>query len=373
MTRTQIVAAAVAGILSLHGVAGTSAAKASDVIGALEYTQHNLVSDQAGVATTTDPNLVDPWGVAFQPTGAFWVGNQNTGVATLYDGLGVKTNSTFVIPAGATGGKGQPTGMVANPTRAFNVPGTALSAFFIFATLDGTISAWAPNLPVNPTNAVLAVDNSAAHAAYTGLEFGITAKGGFLYAANFRSGAVDVFDKNFKPANAQLSGTFKDPDIPADFAPFNIRNIDGNLYVSYAKQNAAKTFIEFGQGKGFVDEFDTDGNLISRIASGGQLNAPWGMAKAPDGFGLLSGSILVGNFGDGHIFGFSENILDQGPALSFVPMLGADGTPLTIPGLWSLGFGGGTNSSPDTLFFSAGPQLGQHGLFGSLTPASASH
>jgi uncharacterized protein (TIGR03118 family) len=374
LVRTMTMKAKLSFLAAQLGVVGLSASHAaraqqpSDKSSLLEYTQHNLVSDEPGLATTTDPTLVDPWGLAFQPTGAFWVGDQGKGVATLYDGIGTKVNATFVIPKGSqSSGVAGPTGVVANPTRTFNVPGTSLSSFFVFATLDGTISAWAPNLPTNPTFAVLAVDNSASHAVYTGVDIGINAKGAFLFAANLAAGRIDVFDNRFAPASGRLTGSFADPAIPTGYAPFNVRNVLGNLYVTYAKRNATKTFVETGAGEGFVDEFDTDGNLLSRIASGGALNAPWGVAQAPDGFGLLSGGVLIGNFGDGHIFGFGANLLNLGPKISFVPLLDANEQPFAVPGLWSLDFGGGANSTPDTLFFTAGIDGGQHGLFGSLT------
>lgn len=358
--------------LAAFGASHAGASPAGAVADALEYVQQNGVSDVPGLAATTDPLMVNPWGATFQPTGAFWVSDQKTGVATLYDGTGAKVTGTFTIPRGAqTAAATGPTGVVANPTRSFDVPGTALSSFFIFATRDGTISAWAPNLPVNPTFAVLAADNSASKAVYTGLDIGINVKGAFIFAANVASGHIDVFDHNFAAANSALTGTFADPQIPAGFAPFNVRNINGNLYVTYAQQNAAHTFVNTGAGLGYVDEFDTEGHLVSRIASGGSLNAPWGVTQAPDGFGLLSGAILIGNFGDGHIFGFDVNLLDNGPRISFVPLLGTNGQPFAEPGLWTIGFGGALNSSPDTMFFSAGIGGGQQGLVGSLTPVIA--
>lgn len=344
-------------------ICGLSSLANADGFQNLRYNQQNLVADTEGVATTTDPLLINPWGLAFQPTGAFWVNDSNSGVATLYDGVGVKTNATFTIPPGAGGiGRGQPTGLVANPTKAFLVPGTTLPAAFIFATRDGTISAWSPNLPTNPTTAVLAVDNSTTQTVYTGMDFGITRKGGFLYAADVAHGRVDVFDSKFAPANASLTGKFADPAIPAGFAPFNVRNIDGNLIVTYAKQNGARTFVTPGEGLGFVDEFDTDGNLIKRGNTFDVLNAPWGVARAPDGFGGLSGEILIGNFGDGHVFGLNNNLFPVGV------LLDKRGQAVTIPGLWSLEFGGGTNSSPDTLFATAGVGAAKHGLFASFSP-----
>ncbi len=327
------------------------------------YTVKNLVSDQAGRAVSQDPNLVNAWGVAFFPGGAFWVNDNATGLSTLYDGQGNVIPVAFTVPAppGQTT-PSAPTGIVINTTGDFLVPGTQLPAAFIFATEDGTISAWAGGLPKNPLAAVLAVDNSGAGAVYKGLEFGTTAAGNFIYATNFRAGTVDVYDSKFAPAGGQLLGSFADPKIQKGYAPFGIRNIAGNLFVSYAKQNAAKHDDTPGLGRGYVDVFDTDGRLLQRFASGGELNAPWGMALAPAGFGALSNTVLVGNFGDGVINAYS---LDG----RFVAPLGdRHGRPLVVDGLWGIYFGGAAAATPDTLFFAAGPGHESHGLFGSITP-----
>lgn len=327
------------------------------------FSQKNLVSDIPGKAVTTDPLLVDPWGVAFAPTGAFWINDAGTGVSTLYDGAGVKVPAVFTVPqpAGATG-VSAPTGIVWNSNSKFLVPTTKLPAVFIFATLEGTISAWAPALPTNPTSAVLAVDNSKTGAVYTGLDSGITAAGGFLYAANLSQGTVDVFDSTFAPAGQKLLGAFKDPTLPAGYAPFNVRNVDGALFVTYAKQNSTKTFVSPGPGNGLVDVFDTDGRFVRRFATGGELNAPWGVTVTPEGFAGVDSTILVGNFGDGLINSFEERGRYRGP------LTNRNGDAIAIPGLWTLSFGGAANSSQDQLFFTAGIDRGAHGLFGTLTP-----
>ncbi len=361
MRLQSTVVAAIASTLVFGTIA--NAAGPTDFLKSFEYTEADLVADQPNIAVTTDPALINPWGVAFQPTGAFWLSDRGAGVATLYTGKGAKVNPNFTIPPGVAGtGKGQPTGIVANPTKAFLVPGTTLPAAFIFATQDGTISAWASNLPVNPTTAVLAVDKSPIKGAYTGMDFGITSVGGFLYAANVNTASIDVFDGKFQPANASLTGTFRDPAIPAGFTPFNVHNVDGNLVVTYAKQNATRSFVTTGAGLGFVDEFDTNGNLLAHIAGGGFLDAPWGVARAPAGFGAFSGDIMVGDFGDGHIFGFNNGVLPVNI------LLDTAGKPVTLPGLWSLTFGGGAASNPDTLFFAQSVAKGTHGLFGSFSP-----
>ncbi|MEJ0093286.1 MAG: TIGR03118 family protein [Methylocella sp.] len=229
-------------------------------------------------------------------------------------------------------------------------------------TFQGSITAWAPNLPVAPTVAVTAVDNSKAGAVYTSIELGENDKGAFIYAANVHTGKIDVFDSTFKPANAELTGTFADPQIPAGFTPFGIHNIQGNLAVTYAKQNASKSFITAGAGVGFVDLFDTEGNLLQRLAAGGSLNVPWGVALAPIGFGGAGGEILVANFGDGHI-----NAFDGKGGVQM--LLNQSGQPIAAPGLWEIRFGGGTDSSPLALFITAGIDGGAHGQFSMLSPA----
>jgi uncharacterized protein (TIGR03118 family) len=329
------------------------------------YKQTNLVADEAGRALATDPNLINPWGVAFVPSGAFWISDNGSGHSTLYSGTGAVIPAVFNVPAPA----GQttpasPTGIVINTTSGFDVPGTKLPAAFIFATEDGTISAWAGGLPSNPLDAVLAVDNSAGGtgAVYKGLEFGTTAAGNFIYATNFRAGTIDVFDSNFAPANAKLLGTFTDPAIKPGYAPFGIRNIAGNLFVTYAKQDAAKHDDVKGAGHGYVDVFDTDGHLLQHFAAGGYLDSPWGIALAPQGFGALSNEILIGNFGSGAINAYDLSGNYRGSVTDKF------GRSIVIPGLWGLYFGGGLASTPDTLFFTAGPDHETHGLFGSLTP-----
>jgi len=363
---------AIAAVLTAAALLLTVGAQAEDPLTPFVYKRTGLVTDTAGVAgaaITIDPTLVDPWGLAFQPDGAFWVADQGTGVATLYGGDGTKVNATFTIPNPVAGKVSTgPTGMIWNPTgKSFVVPGTQLTSLFIFATLEGTIAAWAPNLPVAPTVAVTAVNNSQSGAVYTGLAFGVTQQGSFLYAANVNSGHIDVFDAKFQPANGQLPGSFFDPGMPAGFVPFGIQPLDdGNLAVTYALQNPQKNFILPNAGAGFVDIFDTDGELLQRLASGGPLNAPWGVTRAPAGFGGPSGQILVGNFGDGHLLAYNET----GDVVH--ALVDDQRQQIVIPGLWSLHFGGALASDPRALFFTAGVGQGQHGLFGALTPIDPS-
>ncbi|RQS72019.1 TIGR03118 family protein [Burkholderia sp. Bp8963] len=355
------------------------------------YVVTPLVSNLAGAAPKVDRVLQNAWGVAFSPAGSpFWVNDNATGCATLYDGTGTKVALQVsiplpgnVIPASAchpvsannppNPAPAAPTGMVWNPSSAFLVPGTKIQAVFIFATEDGTISAWAGGL-TPADHAVLAADNSstpsaASGAVYKGLVFGVNANGGFLFATNFRSGRIDVFGPNganglFTPA--KTDGGFIDPNIPAGYAPFGIANVDGDLFVTYAKQNAEKHDDVAGRGNGFVDVFDTDGHLLRRFASQGTLNSPWGITRASFAFGRFSGKILIGNFGDGHI-----NVYDNDGR--FVDQLeNAAGNPLAIDGLWTLTLGGGRNSSPDALYFTAGPNQEVNGLFGTIAPVNAS-
>jgi uncharacterized protein (TIGR03118 family) len=325
------------------------------------YKQTNLVSDGAVTAVTTDPNLKNPWGVANFPGGPIWIADNGTGVSTLYDGLGNIVPLTVTIPSPhGTSATATPTGIVWNPNSAEFLVAPKLAALFIFATEDGTISAW--NATASANAAMLEVDNSKGGngAVYKGLALATNATGVFLYATNFRAGTIDVFNSKFQ--QVKLAGSFSDPQIPAGYAPFGIDLIDGNLFVTYALQDAAKHDDQKGAGRGFVNVFDTDGHLIRRFTSHGALNSPWGIARAPLNFGPASGAILIGNFGDGRI-----NIFDS--AGTFRGQLQASGGhPVTIDGLWSLSFGSGTSTSPSTLYFTAGLNDEKDGLFGSLQP-----
>jgi uncharacterized protein (TIGR03118 family) len=344
----------------------------SPVCWAHGYTQKNLVSDVSDFSPVTiDPNLVNSWGIGFLLGSPFWIADNGTGVSTLYDGEGTPEPAgmplVVTIPAPG-GGTSAPTGLVANTTLVqFKVPGSPspTGAPFIFDTEDGTVAAWDP--AVNFTKASLVVDNStvtcsngATGAVYKGLAIGANKGGAFLYATNFRCATIDVFGTNFKPAS--VSGNFQDPNIPAGFAPFGIANINGNLVVTYALQNAAKHDDVAGPGNGFVDIFDTNGNLIERFASRGKLNSPWGIAAAPFNFGRFSMDMLIGNFGNGKINAFKIDGQFHGQ------LRDPSNQPIVIDGLWSLIFGGALNSDPGTLYFTAGPVEETHGLFGSLTP-----
>jgi uncharacterized protein (TIGR03118 family) len=334
------------------------------------YYKHNLVSDQPGVADFTDPNLVNAWGLATSATSPFWTCDAGTGLSTVYaasntPGAGLGTPNATLKPTvpGAGGSlKGTCTGIVANTaTTSFNISTTASPtlrpASFIFDTEDGTISAWANG--VDPAHAILVVDNSKT-AVYKGLAI-VATPAAQLYAANFRTGTIDVFDSSFKPV-ALAPGAFSDFAIPAGFAPFNVWNIGGNLYVTYAKQDANKQFDVPGPGNGYVAVFDTSGRLMKTLISGGPLNSPWGVAIAPATFGKFANDLLVGNFGDGTINAFDSN---TGAFLG--TLQDADGKNIVIPGLWALLVGnGGNGGDKDSVFFTAGPGGQKHGLLGSI-------
>jgi uncharacterized protein (TIGR03118 family) len=327
------------------------------------YQTNNLVSDGFVAADHTDPNLVNAWGIAFNPNAVVWVASNGAGVSTLYDGLGVPQTLVVTVPLpGSVSGASTPTGIVFNSSSDFKVSkgDTSGAAAFIFATEDGTISGWSPG--VDPTNAILMVDNSASGAVYKGLALGGNGTAHFLYATNFKTGQIDVFDSSFHPAT--LSGSFSDPKIPDDFAPFGIQNINGDIYVTYAKRDPATLDDVKGRGLGFVNVFDTNGTLIRRVATKGKLNAPWGLAMAPADFGKFSNRLLVGNFGDGRI-----NAFDIATSRAAGTLQTSQGHDLKIDGLWGLSFGNGVKDQPtNVLFFTAGPGDEAHGLYGSIEP-----
>jgi uncharacterized protein (TIGR03118 family) len=334
------------------------------------YQQHNLVSDGFVPADNHDSNLVNGWGVVFNPFGPVWVADNGTGVSTLYDGAGKPQPAAqplvVQIPAPANAsGPGTPTGIVFNASTGFTVSkgGVSGPSRFIFATEDGVIAGWAPN--VDPTHAILVVDNSASTTAvYKGLAMSAGGSGSLLYAADFRNNRIDVFDASFKPVTLQ-AGAFSDASLPSGFAPFGVQAINGDIYVSYAKQSADKHDDLAGKGNGFVNVFDPNGHLIRRVVSQGDLNSPWGMTLAPAGFGKFGNRLLVGNFGDGLI-----NAYDPMTGQFVGQLTEPDQRPIQIDGLWGLAFGNGFNMQPvDTLFFAAGPGAEKHGLYGRIDVA----
>lgn len=325
------------------------------------YTQTNLVSDTAGMAKVTDPNLSNPWGISFFPGSAFWIADNNSGVSTLYDAQGdIQALVVKIPPPNGVAAVAAPTGTVANSTQGFQVTsdGTTGPSLFIFDTEDGTISGWNGN----GTNAALAVDNSmgGAGAVYKGLALITNSTGTFLLAANFRAPALEVYDANFKLT--QLAGTFADPTLPAGFAPFGVHVIGSQVVVTYAMQDTAKHDPVNAPGNGFVSLFDLNGNFMRRVASNGNLNSPWGAVMAPASFGAFGGDLLVGNFGDGMINAFD---LSSGNFIGHLQ--DANGQPIINLSMWDMVFGAGGTGDPNTMYFTAGLADEQHGLFATLT------
>jgi len=343
------------------------------IVGVAEVSQNAYV-EQALVAAHTgapniDTNLVNPWGIATSAGSPFWVSDQATGLSTVYNSTGGVSATVVTIPTSAGGTTpSTPTGIIYNGTTNFAVPnsGTNAPAHFIFATQQGTISGWASGL----TTAALEVDNSAANARYDGLAIGTIGTNGayYLYAANFHAGTIDVFDSNYKPvtngAPLTTNGVpFTDTNVPAGFAPFNVQAIGGKLYVTYAMQDTNKLEDVAGAGNGYVDIFDTTGKLLQRFATNGPLNSPWGLALAPASFGPFSGALLVGNFGDGKI-----NAFDAALGTPLGPLLGTNGSPIVLSGLWGLIAGnGGNGGATNMLYFTTGGSRAQtNGLLGGI-------
>lgn len=351
-------------VLAAIGAIGLSGVGAQAGIARGSYQQTNLVSDIPGMAQHFDAHLKNPWGISAGGTTPMWVADNNAGVTTLYDGAGhaiqapaSQGGGQFVVvipqPDGSDGGA--PTGTVFNGASSeFN------GDRFLFATEDGTIAGWNP--AVNFHRARIEVDRSTAGegAVYKGLAIGNNGVADHIYASNFRFGTVEVFDTNYQMVT--LAGSFTDPEIPAGFAPFGIQNLGGVLYVTYAKQDAAKHDDEKGPGNGFVDAYDLNGHLLQRVASGGTLNSPWGLAIAPAGFGNFHDDLLVGDFGDGRI-----NAFDLRTGTFRGQLKSETSAPIDIPGLWGLRFGNGSFSAPtSTLYFAAGINDEADGLFGSI-------
>ncbi|MGI8952278.1 MAG: TIGR03118 family protein [Chitinophagaceae bacterium] len=322
------------------------------------YTQTNLVADVNGFgAAKIDPHLANAWGIAVAPTGPFWISANHAGVSTVYDKDGNTLLAPVTIPAHNGHSIGAPTGVVYNWTTNFVIPSSKSVSKFIFAGEDGTISAWAGG-----SSAILVADRFSHGTVYKGLALATDGSHNFIYATDFHNGKIDVYDENF---NYVSNKPFYDPNIPQHFAPFNIRNVEGKLFVTYAKQKPPDFMDdEAGPGNGFVDVFNSDGSLLFRFASRGTLNSPWGIVRSVGGFavtnsGIIPNAILIGNFGDGRI-----NVYDA--IGRFEGQLVNKGNPVTIEGLWAL-----ENNVPGTdpkqLFFTAGPNDEEHGLFGYLS------
>lgn len=312
-----------------------------------QYKVINLVSNQAGIAKHQDASLVNAWGIAFAPTGPFWVSDEGTGLSTLYNGTGVKQSLVVTVPGASGQLIGSPTGVVFNSTSDFAVTqnGVSGAAMFLFDTLDGTISGWSPT--VNATTAIVAATKPGA--LYTGLAIGQNNGDNFLFAADNANNRVDVYDKTFT-----LVSSFTDTNLPAGSSPYNVQNIGGDLYVTFTNST----------GGGVVDVFDTQGRFKKTFATGGSLKEPWGLAKSPSNFGKASNAILVGNLADGRI-----NAYSSGNGKFIGQLRDTAGKVISIDGLWGLTFGGDNpnNGKSNQLFFTSGPNNYANGLFGVIT------
>lgn len=311
-----------------------------------------------------DPNVVNAWGLDAGPTSPWWVNTNGTGLSLILDGTGAQVRQPAQVTALGAAGTSDPTGIVFNPFNGsgdFKLDATN-PAFFIAATEEGTVSGWNPNVNLYNTSTIK-VNNNAAMAVYKGIAIGQMSNGQkVLYVTNFHAGTVEVYDTNFSPVT--LTGSQFQAGVPAGFAPFGAQNINGSIYITYAKQDAAAHDDVAGPGNGYVAQFTQDGTLVQMLQHGDWMNSPWGMALAPDNFGVLSGRLLVGMFGGGQIASF-DPITGNFTGL----MISHGNHPVQIDGLWGLKFGNGASAGPaNTLFFTAGPQDESQGLFGTLTP-----
>jgi uncharacterized protein (TIGR03118 family) len=320
------------------------------------YQQTNLVSDTVAFAPARiDPTLTNAWGLAINPKGIMWISENGPGMTAVYDTTGKTLLGPVGMPFEGTANGSFPSGIVFNPTTSFTIPPPANKpALFIWATENGSVATWAGG---DTTTTV--IDNSAQNSVYKGLAIASNGGANYLYVADFHNSKVSVFDQNFNPVP---NITLTDPGIPANFGPFNIACFGNQLYVTYAAHKGPDNHDDAaGAGNGYIDVFSPGGTLVKRFATQGPLNSPWGLAQAPDGFGVPFHSILVGNFGDGRI-----NVYDSTGA--YLGPLQSNGSPLSIDGLWALEFGASSipGANPNKLYFTAGPMGENHGLFGFL-------
>jgi uncharacterized protein (TIGR03118 family) len=334
-----------------------------------DYSQTNLVSNGAVPAYYTDPNLINPWGIASFAGGPFWASDQGAGKSTIINGAGQIQGLLVTIPQIGQPPVVGPTGIVFNSSTGFDLPGPkgSVPSLFIFSTLDGAIEGWNPASNGGLNSAIVAT--TVTGAVFTGTTLGTNNSGTYLFAANFASGKIDVFNSSFQQTT--LSGNFNDPNLPSGYSPYNIQSVNGKLYVEYALVGSNGLPV-IKPGDGIVDVFDTNGNLLQRLVwENPNLNVPWGVTMAPSGFGLFSNDLLVGNFGSGIIDAFNPT---TGAFLGMID--NAQGQPLVNDFLWGLEFGtgGSRGGNPDTLYFNAGVDNQMGGLFGAIaaTPDPAS-
>lgn len=324
---------------------------------AQKFTRTDLVDQKK------DPNLINGWGISRSSTSPWWVSDNGTGLSTLYDGAGAIQSLVVTIPPPpGKQGPSAPTGQVFNYTGSFLIQGK--SPVFVFDTEDGTISGWNPQ--INATNAVIAVDRSANGAVYKGLALLKTPLGPLLYATNFASGQVEMYDGNFKPIGPRSSKQFHIPGLDENWAPFGIQSVGGDIVVTFAHRPPGSHDEDHGPGLGWVGVFDFQGNLLLTLEHGDWDDAPWGIAMSPSDFGVFSHRLLIGNFGDGwiHVYnaftGKHEEYLHD-----------ANGLPIAIDGLWGLSFGNNVKAgASNSLYYTAGPNKESEGLFGFLTPVA---
>lgn len=368
-TRSLSLAAGAALTLALAVPATVASAQPrAAAAGSGGFVQTNLVSDVPGWAQVTDPDLVNAWGASFRGASPLWVSDNGKDVTTLYSG-GVHGGPQGIVPLVVAVPGGAPTGQVGNTTSDFVVTagdGTSGPAFFLFAGETGHISGWNPTVGITSgTTSTTAQDAVVKRSAvYKGLAMGQTPKGPRLYAANFASGRVEMYNGAWKPVH--IAGAFADPGLPPDYAPFNIMIAGNRVYVAYAERTPGSVDETDGRGLGRVDAFTLSGRLLASVHATMSLNAPWGMAIAPTGFGSLAGDLLVGNFGNGRIHAFDAESLGYRGLLH-----DPNGKVIAIDGLWALLPGNGVEAGTDEVIFTAGPQDESHGLLGTLGAPAA--
>ena len=355
-SRVQIAAFVVLGMVGAMLSSCTKKSPTAPSAGSSEVSVVNMISDTAGFSgARIDSNLVNAWGIAFDNTGKIWVASNGPGLVDVYTAVGAQAMAPVTISPRTSGNGGTPSGAITNTTSDFVIPGNGQAAQLLFSSEDGTISAW------NSGTSTTVVDSGDTGAVYKGIALASSNGANYLYVTNFTEQRIDVFDKNFAPATGM---PFSDPNIPADYGPFNIALIGGNLYVTYAKHKPPENHDDSaGPGNGYVDVYTTGGSLVKRFASQGVLNSPWGLAKAPAGFGAFANAILISNFGDGLINAFDESGNSMGQIKD------VNGAALKIDGLWAIAFPSGSSfnaSERNWLYFSAGPSGENHGLFGYL-------
>jgi len=344
------------------------------------YVQTNLASNIPGLAPNVDPKLTNPWGFAENADGTFRVAANGSGRGILFNAQGIRDGADIIIPTPTGGGTSTPNGVVSNDTSGFVITdhGKSAPATLLFSTEDGTIAGWNPE--INVAHAVIAADQSGNDAIFKLLALGTNSQGTFIFATDFHNGVVDIFDSSFNlvhfGANAFVDPTTGADAIPSDFAPFGVKNFGGTLFVTYAKQDEDREDDVAGVGNGFIDEYDTNGNFIRRFATRGLLNSPIGATIAPANFGQFSNDVLIGNFGDSHV-----NAFDPATGAFLGQLTDTNGSPLVLnggiqeaetKGLWGIGFGNGINGAgTNEMFFAAGPNDEEDGLFGKVTVAGS--